>query len=70
MHLKIKFVEELPQWIISSETAAYHPASKTIWIRKHLGFKLMPIMFHEFQHYFIDIFLNNNEKYHNFIDKK
>jgi len=26
--MKIKFVNELPQWIISSDIAAYHPATK------------------------------------------
>ena len=29
--MKIKFVREIPQWIISSDTAAYHPTSNTIY---------------------------------------
>jgi len=63
--LHIKFVDELPQWIISSDIAAYHPASKTIWIRNNLGLKTIPILYHEFMHFFIHIFLKNNDKYHN-----
>ena len=67
---KIKFVNEIPQWIISSSIAAYHPKTKTIWIRNDLGWKTIPILLHELTHWFIDVFLNNNVKYHNKIDKK
>jgi len=28
---KIIFIKEIPQWIISSDIAAYHPSSKTIY---------------------------------------
>lgn len=66
----IKFVNEIPQWIISSNIAAYHPYSKTIYIRNNLGFKTIPILLHELSHWFIHIFLNNNQKLHNKIDKK
>ena len=66
----IKFVKEIPQWIISSDIAAYHPYSKTIWIRNNLGWRTIPILFHELQHWFIHVFLNNNNKFHNKIDKK
>jgi len=32
--LKIKLVDDLPQWVISSNTACYHPFSNTIWCRR------------------------------------
>ncbi len=32
---KIRLVDgELPQWILSSHVAAYHPATQTIWISR------------------------------------
>lgn len=66
----IKFVDEIPQWIISSDIAAYHPYTKTIWIRNNLWWKkTILILLHELTHWFIDVFLNNSEKYHNKIDK-
>ena len=67
--MKINFVNELPQWIISSDVAAYHPYSKTIWIKNDLGLRTITILFHELKHWFIHIFLNNNKKFHNNIDK-
>ena len=68
---KVKFVDEIPQWIISSDIAAYHPYTKTIWIRNKLGWgKTILILLHKLTHWFIDVFLNNSEKYHNKIDKK
>jgi len=68
---KVKFVDEIPQWIISSDIAAYHPYTKTIWIRNKLGWgKTILILLHELTHWFIHVFLNNNELYHNKIDKK
>ena len=66
----IKFVDEIPQWIISSDIAAYHPCTKTTWIRNNLGSKTISILLHELTHWFIHVFLNNNELYHNKIDKK
>ena len=66
----IKFVKEIPQWIISSYVAAYHPYSKTIWIRSNLGLKTIPTLIHELTHWFIHVFLKNNNKFHNKIDKK
>lgn len=68
--VKINFVDEIPQWIISSNIAAYQPAEKTIWVRNNLGIRTIPVLFHEFLHYLIHILFNNNEKYHNFIDGK
>ena len=68
---KVKFVDEIPQWIISSDIAAYHPYTKTIWIRNNLWWKkTILILLHELTHWFIHVFLNNNELYHNKIDKK
>lgn len=32
--MKIKKVKEIPQWIISSDKAAYHPHTNTIYITK------------------------------------
>ena len=66
----IRFVDEIPQWIISSDIAAYHPHTKTIWIRNNLRWKTISILLHELTHWFIHVFLNNNELYHNKIDKK
>lgn len=34
MFPKIFFVAELPDWIMSSENAAYHPYTNQIWIRR------------------------------------
>jgi len=70
IRMKIKFVSEIPQWIISSDVAAYHPASKTIWIRNNLGWKTIPTLLHELTHWFIHKFLGNNEKLHNKLDRK
>ena len=67
--MKLKFVNEIPQWIISSDVAAYHPASKTIWIRNNLGWKTIPTLLHELTHWFIHKFLGNNEKLHSEADK-
>ncbi len=67
---KIKFVNELPQWIISSNIAAYHPFSRTIWIRNNLGWKTIPILIHEVTHWFIHRFLNNKKELHQKIDKR
>lgn len=67
--MKIKFVKELPQWIISSDVAAYHPHSKTIWIRNNLGWATIGVLFHELQHWFIDKFRQNNEALHNKLDE-
>jgi hypothetical protein len=68
--LKINFVDEIPQWIISSDIAAYHPYTKTIWIRNDLKMKTISVLFHELTHWFIHMFLKNNKKYHSWLDKK
>lgn len=66
--MKIKFVKEIPQWIISSDIAAYHPASKTIWIRNNLGWRTIHVLIHELTHWFIHRYLGNKKKLHNKID--
>jgi hypothetical protein len=64
------FCDELPQWITSSDIAAYHPWSKTIYIRKKLGFfKTIKVFFHEIIHYLIHI-THLPKKLHNILDKK
>lgn len=68
--MKIKFVDKIPQWIISGDIAAYHPATKTIWIRNNLGWKTIPTLTHELAHWFIHKFLRNSEILHNKLDKK
>ena len=45
--LRIVRCSELPQWIISSDRAAYHPFTRTIYITK---WRYLP---HELRHYFI-----------------
>lgn len=67
---KIKFVNEIPQWIINSNIAAYHPFSKTIWIRNNLGLRTIPVLIHEITHWFIHVCLENNINLHNKLDKK
>jgi len=67
--LKIKFYNELPQWITSSDIAAYHPSSRTIYIKKRLGSKLPKILIHELTHWLIDI-LRLPEILHNKLDGK
>lgn len=53
--LKIKLHNELPQWIISSDIAAYHPFTKTIHIRKKLGIrKTISVLIHELLHFLIE----------------
>lgn len=44
--------KELPQWVIESNTACYHPYSNTIYIRNDKG-KLTLI--HEYLHWFFCI---------------
>ena len=46
---KVIRCKELPQWIISSDRAAFHPFSNTIYIREDLGWKTL---LHEYCHWF------------------
>lgn len=48
----IQFCDELPQWIISSDIAAYSPDKNTIYIRRHLKiYELFNVIVHELKHW-------------------
>lgn len=66
--LHIQFHSELPQWIISSDIAAYHPFSRTIHIRRGLGWKIIPVMAHELTHWAIHL-LHLPETLHRKLDR-
>jgi hypothetical protein len=63
--MKVKICNELPQWIISSDKAAYHPYTKTIYIKDGC----MRYIFHELGNWLIDSFLMNKDKYHKMWDR-
>lgn len=65
----IVYKKELPQWITSSDIAAYHPYSKTIYLRKDRGLKILKDFIHELFHHFIYI-LNLNKELHKKLDRK
>ncbi len=67
--MRIRFYKELPQYIISSDIAAYHPNSKTIFIRKGLGLKLPGVLLHELAHWFIHV-CKLPETLHRKLDKR
>lgn len=49
--LKIEIYDELPQWIISSDRAAYHPATRTIYFKSScISYK---VICHELGHWVI-----------------
>lgn len=48
---KLKVVDEMPQWIISSDKGAYHPGSTTIYVVKQQGLKTVLTLFHEIGHW-------------------
>lgn len=50
---KIKVYKELPQWIISSDRAAYNPGSNTIFIKRGEG---LLTLCHELGHWFACIY--------------
>ena len=54
--MNIIICNELPQWIIESDKAAYHPFTKTIYIKRGHGKYLL----HELVHYLIHVFFRNN----------
>ena len=56
--------KELPQWIISSDTAAYHSYSNTIYIREDRG--LLSLV-HEYLHWLFH--LTHINLGHKIIDK-
>lgn len=70
----------MSQWMASPK-ANYYPFLKTIYILKEDRYKFkfrntkddknkLKILTHELTHWFIHLFLNNNIKYHNYIDKR
>ena len=65
--MKIEFHESLPQWITSSDIAAYHPASRTIFIKRGLGLNFIPTLIHELTHWLIHLF-HLPESLHNKLD--
>ena len=67
--LHIRTHSSLPQWITSSDIAAYHPESRTIHLRRGLGWKLIPVLGHELTHYAIDI-LGLPKTLHQRIDRR
>jgi len=64
---KIIKCKELPQWIIESDRAAYHPTSNTIYIREDQSFW---VLCHEFLHFFFHkLGFTFNSKIQKLIDK-
>lgn len=62
---KLDVCKEIPQWIICSDRAAYHPFTQTIFIKKGIqNFYL--ILLHELGHHLIHIlgFKNKIQKYY------
>ncbi len=49
--MKLKICKELPQWILSSDKAAYHPYSATIYLRRDCLWAI----FHELGHHFREV---------------
>lgn len=49
---KIEKHKELPQWILSSEKACYHPSSNTIHIKNDQG---IASLLHEYSHWFAHV---------------
>ena len=52
---RIRVVDELPQWIIASDVAAYTPATYTIWIRRARRASMAVNLAHELVHHIIHI---------------
>ena len=57
---------ELPQWIISSDKACYHPVSNTIHIIKGAGLK---ILLHEYVHWLAHAIGGKKCFLHRLVDK-
>jgi hypothetical protein len=60
----IFFVDEIPDWILSSNTAAYHPRTNKIWIRKDRPWLIM----HELTHWVAHKIWGNGSSIHKWID--
>ena len=65
MHLI--FHDTLPEWITSSDIAAYHPASRTIHVRSGLGWRLPRVLAHELTHWLIHV-LRLPQNFHHRLD--
>lgn len=64
---KITQCKELPQWIIESDKAAYHPASNTIYIRED---QKLRTLIHEYLHFiFHKLGFRFNSRIQKIIDK-
>lgn len=50
--MRVRIVDCLPQWITSSDTAAYHPYTRTIWIARPMTVRKVV---HELCHWLADI---------------
>lgn len=50
--MSVKWCTVLPQWIVSSDRGAYHPATRTIYIRR--GESLW-VVAHECVHWLINV---------------
>ena len=65
--LRIRVHNELPQWITSSDRAAYHPASRTIHFKRSCI--NVRVVLHELCHWFIHFF-HLPERFHHELDKE
>lgn len=50
MFPKIRFVDEIPQWIMSSDTAAYSPKMNQIWVRRDRWWMIIHELIHWVAH--------------------
>jgi hypothetical protein len=64
--MRIAICRSLPQWIISSSRAAYHPHTETIYLRWDCLWALP----HELCHWIIHKLLGNRQKLHNLLDAR
>jgi hypothetical protein len=60
---KIVVLKELPQWIIVSDIAAYHPAGNTIYLKRGAGVRAL---FHELGHWLACVY--NVQALHDWLD--
>ncbi len=60
----VRLLNEIPQWIIASDKAAYHPWSRTIYLRK--PFRICNFI-HELGHHIVEI-ITGKERYHKLYD--
>ena len=76
---RIRIVKELPQWIISSHTAAYVPVDNTIYLRKPIPHpflfaiimckvEMVKFLLHELGHWLGFQISGNKSKIHKWLD--